>query len=575
MKRFSIVLAACALMAVACGPKDGVHTLTVLTTNDIHGAWFDSTYVGDRVTTSLMAVNTYVDEIRQESGADNFILLDAGDILQGENCAYYYNFVATQQPHPYPEIAAYMGYDAIVVGNHDVETGHPVYDKVAKQLQKEGIPFLAGNTPASDGKSYFKSHALLKKAGLKVLVIGYTNANMKAWLQEELWQGMDFQSTVAIAQKQVDELTAKYKPQVVIVAAHTGTGHGNGEVLESEGLDLLNSLHGVDLVCCAHDHRAVAINNESGSLVNAGSKCRNIGRATISVETKGGKVVSRGTVADVIDVDPQKTDKAMSDHFHHYFAEVKEFTNAPIGELAVELRSRDAFAGMSGFINFVHTVQISVPEAKISFAAPLNQNGVVKPGTLIFNDMFTLYPYENQMFVVNLTGQEIVNYLEYSYNSWIQTPGEHVLRIVSRSDPRYNNTRWSFTGASFNFDSAAGLNYKVDVSKPYGSRIIVESLADGTPFNLEDFYPVAMTSYRASGGGDILPKGAGITSDILESRTIAKYPEIREMMYDFIKKHGTITSEIISDESVLGSWKFVPESAEKLVQNDMELMFGR
>lgn len=573
MKRFLILTAI--LLNIACTPEDGLHKLYILSTNDVHGAWFDSTYVGGGRVASLMAVNSYVDSIRLEAGEDNVLLIDAGDILQGDNAPYYYNYVASGRAHLYPKIASYMGYDVVVAGNHDIETGHPVYDRVNRQLKRYGIPFLAGNAiDVSSGKPYFQSYSVIHKAGLKVLVLGYTNANIKAWLQEELWKGMDFKSLLPLVQDDVNALTAKIKPQVVVVAVHSGTGEGDGSILESQALDLLESLEGVDVVVGAHDHRQLSLVKEGKALVNAGTKAKYLGNCIVDVEMENGTVKNKQVRSYVEKIDPERTDAAMHQFFADEFEEVKAFTLREVGVLAKDLRTRDAYMGMSDYINLVHTVQIGVPEARISFAAPLTYDGTVKAGTVVFNDMFTIYPFENQMFVVNMTGEEIRNYLEFSYDGWIQTPGDHILRIIPRDDSRYEQSGWSFAGRPYNFDSAAGLIYTVDVTKQAGSRVNIASFADGSSFEYEKTYPVAMTSYRASGGGGIMPRGAGITADELEERIVAKYPEIRELIYQFISEHKTIVPEIISDPDLLGEWHFVPETCKELLEKDMELIFG-
>ncbi|MBQ5416216.1 MAG: bifunctional metallophosphatase/5'-nucleotidase, partial [Bacteroidales bacterium] len=188
-------MAAASLLASCSGVKDGQHVLHILSTNDVHGAWFDSTYVGGGTQRSLFAVNYYVDSVRNAAGAENVILLDAGDCLQGDNASYYYNYVDTDTPHLFPRLVSYMGYDAITVGNHDIEAGHPVYDRVAADLAKAGIPFLGGNAIRTDnGEPYFPLYKTFERAGLKVLVLGYTNANNKAWMNENLWSGMTFES---------------------------------------------------------------------------------------------------------------------------------------------------------------------------------------------------------------------------------------------------------------------------------------------------------------------------------------------------------------------------------------------
>ena len=576
MRRFALLLFV--ITATACGQKDGIYNLKVLTTNDVHGSWFDRDYVTDAPRTSLFAVKHYVDSVRAVAGAENVLLIDAGDCLQGNNASYYYNYVDTETPHLFPRLAAYMGYDAITVGNHDIEAGHPVYDRVARDLKKKGIPFLAGNAVRTDnGKPYFTPYKLFRKNGLKVLVLGYTNANMKAWLNESLWRGMDFLSLIPLVQQDVDRLTAKYKPQVVIVSVHSGTGSGDGTVLESQGLDLYNSLKGVDFLICSHDHRPVIFNDGKFALINAGNAARNLGYGEIKLEVKDGKVVSKEISASLIPVRANQADPEMKAYFQPDFETVKNFTMQEVGELTTDLRTADAFAGPCDFINFIHTVCLQCPPAQISFAAPLSQNSTVKAGKLIFNDMFSLYRFENQLFVVKMSGQEVKDFLEYSYNRWIRTitdPGQHILRISPRADARYGNETWSFDEASYNFDSAAGINYTVDITKPFGERVNITTMADGTPFSLTEEYNVAMTSYRASGGGDTMRLGAGINTERIDERVVEKYPEIRDLMYEFIKERGTVGPKDFSDPALLGSWRFIPEDlASPALAADLKLLF--
>lgn len=574
-----IFTAIAAMSLAACGPKDGEYTLHLLTTNDIHGTYFDSTYVNSDTRNSLMAVNAKVNDLREQFGSENVILIDDGDFLQGDNAAYYFNYVDTNTTHLYSRMAAYMYYDAVVAGNHDIETGHAVYDRVATELNAAGIPFLAGNAIRNDnGGRYLPEYTILKKNGLKVAVLGYDNANISAWLNESLWSGMKFQSLIPLVQEDVDRIIASEKPHAVIVAVHSGNGAGDGAVLESQGLDLFQSLHGVDFLVCAHDHRANTVNKEDICLINSGSHSRNLGHGTISISIKKGKVVAKSVDAELIPIDKNVCDEQMKAAFHDDYLKVKEFTLREIGALATPLYSRQAFAGMSDFINLIHTITLKSSGAQVSFAAPLSQNGIVKAGTLIYNDLFTIYPYENQLYKISMSGKEIVDCLEYSYDAWIQNPlasGGHVLKIANRPDSRNGNTRWSFIGTSFNFDSAGGLNYTVDVTKPYGERVNVSSLADGSAFNLDEQYSVALTSYRASGGGDILKKGAGIDVANINDRVIETYPEIRELLYEFIQENGELRSDLMGDKSLLGDWYFAPKAlTAPLLAHDIELLFG-
>ena len=571
MKTKSLLAASAALLMIltGCGKN---RTLYIVTTGDVHGSFFDRPYVdGGGVKTSLMSVMHFVDSLRNAVGRGNVLLLDAGDALQGDNATYYYNYVATEGEHLYSRIAAYMGYDAVVMGNHDVETGHPVYDKVAAELNAHGIAYLAGNYLRPDGTSYFPEYRTFRRAGKKVLVLGYGNANIKAWLSEPLWSGMEFESLVPFVQNGVDRAVAAEKPDVVIVVTHSGLGEGDGSMLESQCLDLFNSLHGVDVLVAAHDHSRYAGRKDGLAIVDGGSRAGYVGFVTLT-DDAGERKVEASTVR----LDKSAVDERMEEEFRPDFEAVKAFTNREIGSLEGVMYTRDAFAGMCPYMNLVHTVEISVPEAEISFAAPLTYNGTISSGILKYNDMFTIYPYENQMFVVRMTGEEIRNYLEYSYDGWIRTPGEHLLKISPRPDARSSSSSWSFDNRSYNFDSAAGLVYEVDVRKPFGSRVSIRSMANGSPFDPSASYNVAMTSYRANGGGSIMSEGAGIRDVEAEGRVVARYPEIRDMIYGFISEHGNITPELVSDLAVIGSWKFVPESVvNPLIEEDMKLVFGR
>lgn len=570
------LLAALALLASACGPKDGEYTFRLLTTNDVHGHYFDSLYVSEGISGSLMSVAWYADSIRVVDGAENVILLDAGDCLQGDNAAYYYNYVDTVSKHIFARMVEHVGYDAIVVGNHDIETGHPVYDRLVETMD---VPFLAANAIRTDnGKPYFDEYVTMKRHGLNITVIGFTNPNIKSWLSPLLWSGMEFESLLPdFAQKTVDRIRAKEKSDVVIVAVHAGTGRGDGSQLESQGLDLFNSLEGVDFVVCAHDHRPVVHQTDSICLINAGSHCNMLGSGTVTLKVEGGKVVEKTLSAGLMRLDKNKVDKDMQALFRPDYEAVKAFTLKEVGRLNTDLRTRDAYAGMSDYLNLIHTLSLEATDAQISFAAPLTFNGHIKAGTLVYNDLFTIYPFENQLFEVKMTGAEIKTYLEHSYDGWINTldaDQKHVLKIFERADPRTGQSRWSFGTPTYNFDSAAGLIYDVDVTRPSGERIMIRSLADGSAFEESAEYKVAMTSYRASGGGELMRK-AGIDTDRIDERVTGYYPEIRNILYDYLVEHGEIDSATISDASVIGQWRFIPEKkAQAALTRDMELLFS-
>ena len=538
-----LTLAAVLVAICACNPaktpQDGEYSLDIYATNDVHGRLFDSLYVGDGTRESLLAVSEY------------------------------------------------MKYDALVVGNHDIETGHEVYDRFKKELK---IPYLAANAIRDDnGKPYFQPYTIVERGGLRVAVLGYTNPNIKAWLAREIWDGMHFVDLMECVQADVDRVRAKEKPHLVIVAVHSGTGNGEGSELESQGLDLLSSLEGVDFIFCSHDHRPYTENRGDCVLLNSGSHCRKLAHATAKIEIRDGEVVSKEVSGEICDIDKEEIDTVMRDMFRPDYEAVKAFTVQKVGELAMPLKTRDAFVGMCDYMNLIHRICLECTDADLSFAAPLSFNSTVNAGDVLYNDLFTIYPYENQIFVLNMKGREIEKYLEYSYDQWINTLGDghalktqgHALKIQDREDPRSGAKRWSFVNRSYNFDSLGGAFYTVDLSKPYGDRVEISRLADGRDFDPEDDYKVAMTSYRANGGGELMQLGAGIDASELEGRVSERYPEVRELLFDFFRHHlgadgeiAPVTSEELSDPALIGAWSFIPEDlAAPALREDYRLLF--
>lgn len=581
MRRILLPALAALLVLGSCSRTAKQVSFEILLTNDIHGRWFDASYVDDGTRNSLLAVNWYVDSIRTAVGAEHVVLIDAGDCLQGDNAAYYFNYVDTLTPHLFPRLVAYMGYDAVTVGNHDIEAGHPVYDRVARDLAAAGIPFLAANAIRTDnGEPYFGDSVILTREGIRIAILGYTNANMKGWLDERIWHGIDFLNLIPKVQEDVDRLRETEHPDVVIVSIHSGTGEGDGSILESQGLDLYNSLTGVDFLLCSHDHRPALYCNDTICLLNSGSHARNLAHGTITLDLDAdGKVTGRHISGELIPIKAEKADPAMRETFQTEYEAVKAFTRQEVGSLSEDLLTRDAYRGRSLYTDYIHLVTLLSAKpygAEISFAAPLTYNGKVEAGTLIYNDLFTIYPYENQLFVLEMTGQEIKDFLEFDYDRWIVSGDpDRLLRIRENDDPRNSQKGWSFENRSYNFDSAAGLNYTVDITKPFGERVRITGLADGRPFNPAKTYRVGMTSYRANGGGDLLTLGAGIPADALESRVVMRLPELRELIYQFLLQEPRISPALIARYAkVLGDWKFIPASAaQNAMDRDLKRLF--
>jgi len=566
-------LIAIALLIISCRNStlsDGVYEIEIYATNDLHGRFFDSLYNSEKVhPTSLAKVSAFIKERRALTGPEKLVLIDVGDNLQGDNSVFYYNFVDTNSLHIFPKVFNYIGYDAVVVGNHDIEAGHKVYDKLKVDLK---APYLAANAiDVNTGKPFFNSYTIINKGGVRIGVIGMTNPNIPKWLSPELWRGLQFREMIT----SMDSLIQVIKDEgahVVIAALHGGLGDADEYSLENPSRYIAKNIKGLDFVFAAHDHKTTAeliMNGEDSVwVIEGGSRASNLSSGTISLIFENGKAVKKFKSAKLVPMENIVSDSEYLTEFSKEFNDVKKFTNQFTGVLNNRISTRNAYFGSSEYIDMIHSIQLNASGADISFVAPLSLDVTVEKGNLTYQDLMNIYPYENQLYMIEMSGAEIKNYLEYSYSKWVnkmENKSDNLLLINSSGI----GERGRFKNIFFNFDSGAGLIYEVDATKDAGKKISVKSMADGSPFNPEKRYKVALSSYRASGGGDILEKGAGIPSVELEKRVIGRFSDIREIIYNYLKTNGSITAV------KLNHWKIVPEEfVKEAAKKDYRLLFG-
>ncbi len=252
--------------------------------------------------------------------------------------------------------------------------------------------------------------------------------------------------------------------------------------------------------------------------------------------------------------------------------EVNDYVSKQIGTFKDTIYSRESFFGSSAFNDFILNLMLQITHADIAFNAPLQSNACINAGPVYVSDMFNLYKYENQLYVMRLTGEEIRKHLEMSYDLWANTmksADDHLLQIESRTYG--GKERVGFKNLSFNFDSAAGIDYEVDVTKPDGQKVKILRMSNGQPFDEKKYYNVAVNSYRGNGGGELLTKGAGISKAELEKRiTWRSERDQRYYLMQEIEKMGTV------DAKPNNNWKFVPENWTKpAAERDMNLLFPK
>ena len=553
--------------------------LVVVETSDVHGAFFPIDFIENRPAQGSMArVATLVDSLRREYG-QNVILLDNGDILQGQPTCYYCNYVKPQMENVAAKVINRLNYDAETVGNHDVETGHAVYDKWCSEVR---CPMLGANVvKAATGEPYFKPYTMLERDGLRIAVMGMLTDAVPNWLNESLWQGLRFEDMKASAEKWMRVIKQKEKPDLVIGLFHSGWEGGieNDSCRENDAERVAREVPGFDLVLFGHDHRLqqYTVSNSEGRQVvclNPSSNALHAAVAKVEVqldeiELNSGlahRVLAKQVTGENVDVRSLEPSREFTEAFQADIDSVRAYVNRRIGTFRVPLLTRDCYFGSAAFTDFIHDVQLRQTGADISFNAPLTFDAKIDTGDVYVRDLFKLYRYENSIYTLHMTGEEIRNYLEMSYDLWVNTmksPDDHLMLL--------NDEGRSFRNLAFNFDSAAGIDYEVDVTKPNGQKVRILRMSNGEPFSLTKTYRVAMNSYRGNGGGELLTRGAGIPHSELKSRILTESDrDQRYYLMQEIERQGTLTPR------AHGNWCFVPKAwVEPAIERDKALIFGK
>ena len=174
---------------------------------------------------------------------------------------------------------------------------------------------------------------------------------------------------------------------------------------------------------------------------------------------------------------------------------IRNYVERQIGSFGNTIRSRDAFFGSAPFTDYIHLLQLEETKADVSMNAPLVFDTDIKAGPVYMSDMFKLYRFENQIYTLRMTGREIRQMLELSYDQWVntmQSPDDHIMLMTDEA--RSDKQRMGFKNLTFNFDSAAGIDFEVDVTKPDGQKVRILQFTDGRKFDENAWYKVAMNS---------------------------------------------------------------------------------
>ena len=507
---FMIILTA---LFASCSQKET--TLTLLETTDTHGRYDE--FANDAL---------LIKQMKTELG-DHLILLDNGDNMQGSVFQYCSNQDA-EHTNLASAVLNFFPYDAVCVGNHDIEAGRKVFDRAYSEVN---MPVLAANViDESTGEPYFTPYIILNRDGFKIAVLGLLTPYVVTWVPDRLRPGLRFEQLEASAAKWVKIIQEKEHPDLMVGLFHSGfepqvqnlpPDHPLGR--ENATKWVAENVPGFDIIFYGHDHRSKAekltnINGEPVYVLNSGN--RGMGLALAEVTLKKGQ--KPNISISLMLTDQENKDEAFLAMLQPYLDRAEVYKQREVAELPVSINTDDAFKGSCLWVDEIHRCQFETVEAEgihadISMAAPLSGGKTLEAGMLKVSDFFTWYPFENSLAVMALTGKEVKAFLEYAYEM---------------KSPIYN------------FDSGAGLIYEVTDKKPMGERINIISMADGTPFDMDKTYNVVMNSYRSMGGGNHLINGVGWAQEEIKDHVVWQSDrDLRSIFIDWASKKGVLDTE--------------------------------
>ena len=543
-----------ALSAVSTAMAQEVN-IKLLGTSDIHGRvvpWSYGADVEDK-SGSYAQIATYVKDVRKNN--KNVVLVDVGDAIQDNQVDVFAKDKKYYKDHPIPKVLNEMKYDVFVLGNHEFNFGMEALDEILKDIKAKKL--TANFYYKKNDKRYIDATTIIEKDGVKLGIIGLSTP-MSAKFEEDTGnlKDMKFTSPTEEARTQVEKLKAK-GVDAIIVIAHMGIENEN-KIPDTGMRDVINAVDGIDVVIAGHMHKDVPSETIKNTLITEphryGTVVSEVDLTFDINDKKEVKLVKKES--KTVPVKALEADKKIAEIYKPYHEKLRELNNVVIGQTENEMVPQEtkhgvsaAFSkdtGLSSFINDVEQHYSGADVVTFSFdhqKARMNK-GDIKKKDIIFN-----YRYAGgDVTVYEMTGKQLKEYMEWSANYFdtIQ-PGD--------TEYRYNAERKKSKYVTY--DIFGGVNYKIDLRNPQGSKIVDLTLADGKPVTDDMKLKVGMNSYRfaqLNGKGGIWE---GQHIPVLWESKVAMGREkgtIQNMMIDYITnvKKGKIDGQSHNRWEIIG-----------------------
>ncbi len=523
MKKLVVLVAVlCAASAVAAP-----HTITILFTSDMHAHVLPFDEVRQApLAGSIAQAATVIEEIRGTHR--DALVLDGGDAIQGTTLAHFAMTAPGDVADPTIAAMNAVGYDAAAIGNHEFNYGLPA---LRRALRQSDFPWLGANIDGI-GKAALpiQDEVVLERGGVRIGIIGLTNANIPHWDPPSHWTGLTFSDPVEVARARVARLRGTV--DLVVVVAHTGFERDLDTGAPDSGDDgnvawRLAHVPGIDVLLTGHTHRDIPPRTVGDVIVaQPGRWAELVTRIDLDMErTEDGRWAVAGWQGENIPTRDAAADPAVVEAVAAAHEREVEALSTVIGTLGAPLEVGGVRAADDAGLDLIHAVQLEATGADLSLAAPLGMRATEFPaGPVTPRLVHALYVYPNTLVVVRVTGAQVKDILEHAVRGWTGLScgdgGTPVLLRTPKLPP-------------YNYDTLEGATYRVDPTAPEGHRIS-DLRVDGRPIDLHRSFTLAINSYRAAGGGGF-PWLADAPRVEEIDRTMA------DLMVDFFRRHGTVT----------------------------------
>ena len=500
------------------GPLD----IVVAATTDVHGhlrGWDYYANAPDSVR-GLSRIATIVDSLRRVSPVLP-VLVDAGDFLLGNPLTYVAARLDTTMPHPVIAAMNQLQYDAVVIGNHEFNYGLATLERAQRQAD---FPMLAANAYTPDGKRRFAPWSISTRRGVKIAVVGATTPGSMVWDRDNLAGRVVLRDIVPEVRSAVREARAT-GAAIVIVVVHSGLDEPSsydtvGTTIGSENVAarLAHEVPAIDLLVYGHSHKEMA-DTVIGTtlLMQPKNWATSLAVAHLRIERRNDQwrvVAKRSQLVQAVHHREDAMLLAVTAEGHR--AAVR-YTTTPIGTTAVAWRADSARVVDTPLMDFILEVERRAAGAQLASTAAFSLDATLAAGPITVARLSALYPYDNTLRAVKISGSALRAYLEQSARYFKPTPEG------AEADPAI---------PGYNYDIVAGVDYTIDVSKPIGERITRLEF-EGRPVVATDTFTLALNNYRQSGGGGFsMLRGAPVVYD--------RQLEIRQLLIDEVRRAGTL-----------------------------------